>query len=180
MKLGLSLGANVPMGDLGDGVKLGYGISGLLAFQPAALPFGLRAEVGYDRFAVDVPDELKDFYDDVSVVKGLLNAVVKFPGEGLSPYVMGGIGIFRSSGGGSGSTADQRSLGTVRRSNESSTDFGFDLGGGINFQLSGFASFLEATYTSVRGDGDSSEYIPVRFGVMFPIGGGGTTTGGNK
>src|SRR5688572_11787333 len=54
-RLGVKAGASVPVGDLaesgeeGGNASTGFNVGGSLAFAPAALPFGVRVEVGYDR-----------------------------------------------------------------------------------------------------------------------------------
>jgi hypothetical protein len=70
----------------------------------------------------------------------------------VRPYAIGGIGAYKfgASNGGSGDT-----------------NFGFNLGGGITIPLSGFNTFIEARYTRVSGDGGSTSYVPITFGIMF-------------
>jgi opacity protein-like surface antigen len=74
----------------------------------------------------------------------------------LSPYAIGGAGLYRTSiavnGGG----------------NAAENHFGFNIGGGIKIPLStSFETFVEARYNRVSINGGSFSFIPVTVGVMF-------------
>jgi hypothetical protein len=57
----------------------------------AALPVGLRADGGYHSFGEQGSNPRP------SILSGSLSLVVTFPGIGLSPYVLGGVGVYRTS-----------------------------------------------------------------------------------
>ena len=59
-----------------------------------------------------------------------------------------------------------RSGGTTVSAN-SSTQFGFDVGGGITIPLSGFNTFIEARYNHFNDNGGSTSFVPITFGIMF-------------
>jgi len=80
------------------------------------------------------------------------NLVYSIPSETVAPYLIGGAGLYNIGGSGGGG---------------SSNKFGWAIGGGITMPLSGFDTFLEARYNQVQGNGGSSKFIPITFGVMF-------------
>lgn len=153
VSVGVSGGLSLPMGDLGDVANSGYNLTGHLFFKPAALQsVRLRADVSFDRWD----------YKDVVVFEGSTraigfvgNVVYDFPTESssmLRPYALGGLGIFNAKN---------------SETDESDTNLGLQVGGGLTFQLSGFSTFAEARFVNVFGDGSSSRYVPITFGVRF-------------
>ena len=78
---------------------------------------------------------------------------------GVKPYVLGGLGAFN------GKRSTQ--VGSAAVVSTGSTDVGLQVGGGLNFQLSGFSTFLEAKYVNVFTENNSTGYIPITFGVRF-------------
>ena len=50
---------------------------------------------------------------------------------------------------------------------DSSTDVAVQGGAGVNFQLAGFTTFVEAKFVNIFGDGSSTRYIPITFGFRF-------------
>lgn len=162
VQFGVGGGLAMPMGNLGDFTGTGFDVHGMLGFNPAALPFGLRVDVGYNQFGFK--DEFGD--GNFKIISGTANALLKIPATSISPYVIGGLGIFNAK-------ADAPDV-----ENESETKFGFQLGGGLQFNLSGMATHLEAKYVNVMTEGESASYIPITFGIMF--GGGLSNTGGMK
>lgn len=152
---GVSGGLSVPTGDLGDGVDAGYSIAGHVFLKPSSMKtLRFRGDVSFDRFAYkgNVDGNLRSL--------GFVgNALLDLSSSGgVKPYVLGGVGLFNGKG-----TSE---VGAVSVS-KSSTDVGIQVGGGLNFQLSGFSTFLEAKYVNVFSDPNSTGYIPITFGVRF-------------
>lgn len=157
VSFGVSGGLSLPVGDLGDGFDAGYNITGHIAYKPASFAnLSFRGDVSFDRFGAKDVDDVNYRALGVSA-----NAVYAFPQTTpgvVRPYVLGGVGFWNSkvsasSGGITGST--------------SSSDLGIQAGAGINFQLSGFSTFLEAKFVNVFGDGNSVSWIPITFGFKF-------------
>ncbi len=73
--------------------------------------------------------------------------------SGISPYFIGGIGIYNFS--------------IPNSSLDSQSKFGWNAGAGINMPLSGFKTFIEARYHGVSTEGGTTAWIPISFGVMF-------------
>ncbi|MCA2985730.1 outer membrane beta-barrel protein [Gemmatimonas sp.] len=153
VSVGVSGGLSLPMGDLGDVANSGYNLTGHLFFKPAALQsVRLRADVSVDQWD----------YKDVVVYKGSTRAIgfvgnvlYDIPTESssmLRPYVLGGLGIFNTRN---------------PETDQSDTNLGLQVGGGLTFQLSGFSTFAEARFVNVFSDGRSSRYVPITFGVRF-------------
>lgn len=159
VSFGVSGGLSMPMGDLGDGVESGFNITGHLGYKPASFAnLSFRGDVSFDRWAY------KGNVDGNTRAIGVTgNAVYAFPQSSPSmvrPYVLGGVGFYNGKG-------SDVTVGAITVKAESSTDLGVQAGAGINFNLSGFSTFVEAKFVNVFGDGSSSSWIPITFGFKF-------------
>ncbi|WP_309669576.1 outer membrane beta-barrel protein [Gemmatimonas sp.] len=152
---GVSGGLAVPTGDLGDRVDAGYSIAGHVFLKPASTKnLRFRGDVSYASF------DYKNIDASSRSLGFVGNALLDLSTSGgVKPYVLGGLGAFN------GKTSTQ--LGSAAVVSTSSTDVGIQVGGGLNFQLSGFSTFLEVKYVNVFADGNSTGYIPITFGVRF-------------
>lgn len=152
VQFGIGAGATVPMGDVGDFYGTGFHVMGSLSFQPAAMPVGLRLDVTWNSLGLD--DDLGlSGAEDLRVISGTANAVLTIANSGgVKPYVLGGVGIYNINGGGDGETK-----------------FGLNGGGGIEFPLAGFSTFLEARLHHVFTDDDAMgvQLVPIMFGIKF-------------
>ena len=149
VSFGIAAGASMPTGDFGDDVKTGFNFGATLGFQPAMLPVGVRIDALYNSFESDIGDE------SFSVLSATANAVVSIPMASMpmvSPYLIGGLGLYSADPGGD-----------FDRENE----FGWNIGGGLRFNLAGFGTFLEARYNRFSVEDDDFSYIPITFGIMF-------------
>lgn len=154
--IGVSGGLAIPTGDAGDGLNSGYNISAHVGFQPSSLPVGVRIEGMYNRF---------DFNDDVGVdghtnllaltANAILGPRVTTPGS-VRPYAIGGLGIYNAKA-------------SLERggSSDSETNFGLNIGAGLDLPLSGIATFVEARYHHVFSDPGSFGMIPIVVGIRF-------------
>jgi hypothetical protein len=192
LTFGVSGGVSLPLGDFGDGVKTGFNAGAHIAFKPAMLPFGVRVEGQYNRFAVkdlglddfggDSVDLGGDFGEEfpfdldldgnARLLSGTINAVFGVPAasSAFRPYVIGGVGVYNEKVSFSvlGITASQ-----------SQTKFGINGGAGIEFGLGRVAAFAEARYHMVfdKEDGDDDDFgggstsnttfIPISLGIKF-------------
>ena len=145
VRFGVQGGLSMPMGDFGDAANTGFIVGGLVDVRPASLPFGLRFNVDYQRWGTDIDV-------DLSSISGTADAMFTVPTTGgISPYVLGGIGMYRLS------CSDEDICG------EAETEFGFNLGGGLNFNLGEMDTFAEIRYHNV----DDSSFLPIVFGIRF-------------
>ena len=155
LRLGGMLGATLPIGDFGDAAEVGFHIGALGEFARPTWPFAFRGEVTYHRHGV------KDVDGNASVLSFVPNIVFPFgdPAATARPYLIGGVGIHRVS-----IDIDVPGFGDAE---DSETKFGFNVGGGFNFNLAGFDTFIEARFHSVLTSGSSTNFIPLSFGFKF-------------
>jgi opacity protein-like surface antigen len=153
--LGISGGASIPTGDLSNYANTGYNIGGHVALGTPALPISFRGDVNYDNFGAKGSGS-----SNAHIWSYTANAVYEVPTmTGIRPYVIGGVGGFTPG-------ASYSSGGTTVSAN-SSTQFGFDVGGGITIPLSGFNAFIEARYNHFNDNGSTTSFVPITFGIMF-------------
>ena len=154
ISFGIGLGATMAQGDFGDAVDMGYHALGTLAWAAPALPVGVRFDASYNRlgFKDDVADG-----ETFNILGITANATWGIPmaASPVSPYLIGGLGWYQ------GSTSIEGS--------ESDSKIGFNVGGGVKFNLSGFGTFIEARYHMIGGDEGEvdTNFIPITFGIMF-------------
>ncbi|MEP6780647.1 MAG: hypothetical protein ABJC26_12205 [Gemmatimonadaceae bacterium] len=162
--LGVSGGASFPLGDFGKGTNTGYSIAGHVYLLPPALKnVSFRGDVAYDRWAFkgDAFGSLVDGNVRSLAFTGNIILKVASPGSVFHPYLIAGAGGYNTKASAAGSTSNGQ------------TNFGIQGGGGVEFGLSGFSTFIEAKYVTVFGndanDGSSSKlhYVPLTFGVRF-------------
>jgi hypothetical protein len=148
VQFGIAAGAALPMSDFSDFFNTGFNGTVTLGLNPALIPLGVRVDGAYNQFgAKDV-----DGSANISSLTG--NLVYSIPSTAVSPYLIGGIGVYHLG------LSDE--LG-----GDSENDFGWNIGGGIKMPLSGFDTFIEARYNQVQTSGTSTKFIPITFGIMF-------------
>lgn len=152
-QIGASAGIAFPTSDLGNVANTGYDVTLMAGYKPQFTPIGFRAEAAWNQFGSKV------FNGNVNIPAFTGNVVFDLPMAGLTPYAIGGAGLYRTnisvSGGGS-STPEN--------------DFGFNIGAGLKIPLStSFETFVEARYNRVtlQNNGGSLSFVPITFGVMF-------------
>lgn len=155
LRLGAMLGATLPIGDFGDAAETGFHIGALGEFAQPTWPVALRGEITYHRHGV------KDIDGNASVLSFIPNIVFPFgdPAATARPYIIGGLGLHRVN-------IDLEIPGFGDAS-DSETKFGFNVGGGVNFNLAGFDTFIEARFHSVLTSESSTNFIPLSFGFKF-------------
>lgn len=145
-------GVAVPTGDFGNGINAGYHLSAALTMRPPTSPLEFQGEGTFNEF--NVSDESRLGRDEKVRVWSLgANALYHFnPTTSLvgSLYGIGGLGFYN--------THDTFF-------DESDTNFGWNLGGGYRYPLSGFSVYVEARYHYVTNT--SVRYVPITFGLVF-------------
>lgn len=147
-RIGLDAGVTAPVSGYGSDKNLGYHIGLLVDVRMPASVLGFRldgafTEIGYSG------NQTKE---DIWLVNA--NAVVKVPtGKVIVPYAIGGLGIYNSHR-------------TLFLAGNSSTDPGFNLGGGLRFERHDVTTFVEARYHRVSGD-RGIRILPITFGLLF-------------
>jgi hypothetical protein len=159
-RFGIAAGAAVPTGDFGDGAKAGFNVEGSVEFKPMTMPFGLRADLFYNRFAID-EDEFGET-GNFTALGGALNAIFQMSGVGAAPYLLVGPTVTNIE-----ANIDGTSIGL-----DIGTKFGAQGGIGVKFPLSGFTSKVEARIGQVFSEDDDIEFpnvqwFTVNFGILF-------------
>jgi opacity protein-like surface antigen len=143
---GIKAGASLPTGDFADAVKTGFLAGAQIGFATPSLPVTFRVDADYNQYSSKIASG-----NNLKVWGFTGNALFHIPTTGVvRPYVIAGAGLYNASAGGN-----------------SSNDFGFNAGAGINMPLSGFNTFIEARYTRISTDVTATQYVPVYFGVSF-------------
>jgi opacity protein-like surface antigen len=167
---GVSGGLTLPTGDAGDVVKTGFNAGAHLAFKPAMLPIGLRVEGQFHQFGLKEISEGGISLEpdgNYRIISGTVNGIFGVPAasSAFRPYVIGGVGMYNQ----------KLSFDILGEElSESETKFGLNGGVGIEFGLSGLATFLEARYHYIlngddeeTGESSRTKIIPISFGIKF-------------
>lgn len=138
-------GASFPTGDLGNVADVGYNLTVGLGMRQPMSPLGVRVEGTYNEWNASGITNAKAHAGGIT-----LNGVYDFmtPAKGATSatlYGIGGIGWFGVP--------------------NSSGEFGWNLGGGFRFPLSGFNAYVEARFNRISGPDYS--FVPLVFGLSF-------------
>ena len=149
-QLGIAGGAAQPMSDLKQGANLGYNGTVAMGINLPFIPVGLRIDGAYNQFG-----EKAGIGAKLHVMSATGNVVLRLPSIGISPYLIGGAGLYMAT--------------TTVTGAASQTDnhLGWNAGAGINLPLAVFHAFVEARYNRVTTATGSMEFVPVTFGIMF-------------
>jgi hypothetical protein len=148
MSFSVAAGAALPMGDNGDGLKMGYNATLGLGIKPPLAPLGLRIEGMFNSF------EIEDVSDGSQRTMALI-ANGTFSTIAMPVYLIGGLGMYNS----------KVTIGSL--SSDASNDIGLNVGVGFNIPLTGFGTFIEARYHHIMVDGGSFGMLPITVGIKF-------------
>jgi opacity protein-like surface antigen len=153
-------GAALPSGDARNDLKTGYTVGGAVDLRAPLMPVGLRGELTYSKLDAKDTQGLESV--NMTETGGNLNAVFWMPSAGtpLTAYLTGGptyarIAANASDSGFNGSATQNK--------------WGFNVGAGIDFALSGLSTRLDVRYKQISmGSGNGSfKTIPITFGIVF-------------
>lgn len=144
--VGVHGGATLPMGDVGDAYKTGFGGGVNMMMRPMRRGIGYGIEAQYHRLSLQSGAD-----GNLSGFAGF--ARLEYP-IASQLYLIGGAGIFRS---------ETTLKGTLADFKATSSDFAAQGGFGLNI---GQNLFAEAKLINVFGD-ESSQFIPITFGIRF-------------
>ena len=152
-------GAALPSGDVSNDFKTGYTVGGAVDLRAPLMPLGLRGELSYSSLGAKDTGGLESL--KMTDFGGNLNGVWWLPSAGtpLTAYLTGGptyakISVKATDSGVSGSVDDKR--------------WGFNVGGGIDFALSGLSTRLDLRYRQISMEGgDKIKTVPITFGITF-------------
>jgi hypothetical protein len=152
---GATVGLQAPMGDFGDGAKMGVGIN-LVGKYMLNENMAVGSNLGYNRFgAEDVFSELG--YDSFSIIPitGLFE--YQFTGKSVIPYIGGDLGIY--------------SVGSkFEGNNVCELYFGLGPVAGILYDISDNLTFCaNIKLHNVFSDGDSTSWFGINAGVIIPL-----------
>ena len=143
----LSGGFSLANGDFGQRNEAGYAIGVGLGMAQAGSPLSFRLDGIYTEY------NSKLFEEKTQAGGVIANALFDFVMKDASftPYAIGGVGLYS----------------TKELSDESDTNVGWSLGGGIRFPLSGFSAYVESRYHSISNAPGGIAFAPVVFGLRF-------------
>lgn len=165
ISLGISGGAAIPAGDFGEDYTTGYNGTVSLMFKSIGSPIGLRVDGMYNKMSVKDDRTIGvpglGIVDAAVITGANANLVYSLPGTGISPYLIGGAGVY-------GLKLD------VDDGDDPDSESKFGLNGGIgaSFPLSGFNTFIEARFHHIftkdaLGDSAPTQFIPITFGISL-------------
>lgn len=158
VSFGVAGGLSIPTGDFGDAAKSGFNVSALGEFHQAAWPVAIRVEAQYDQFSGKGDLESAK----AKMIGGLANVLYYFPSKAMvKPYVTGGLGFFHNKYDAGDACGDATDCST------SENKFAYDFGAGLQFQLTGISTFIEANWNSIQTEGSATRMIPIRVGIKF-------------
>jgi hypothetical protein len=125
----------------------------------------------YNAIVVEYPDILRqDIKVDGGGTIGILsfgaNGKYSLPNVKVSPYLIGGIGVAKTSISEISATLQGAPV-TILTDFTSKASFMTNVGAGIDFPLGSTAIFLELKYTWIFIEGQTTTYFPISLGVTF-------------
>lgn len=120
----------------------------------------------YDRFGLDDDFAGGVSIDDgtLSVFSGSFNLKVSPPMLAISPYAIGGVGVYRTTTG-EVTLSDDGSVGL-----DGETNLGANLGVGLTFDLVPLLGlFVEPQYVVIFNEGENTTYYPLRAGLAIGL-----------
>lgn len=139
-----AVGLTNPMSDLNDVADVGWHLMAGADLSVAALPVSLRADGAYDSFGEQGTNPRP------TILSGALSLVVKFPGVGLRPYVLGGLGVYRTN-----------------VDSQATSDSGVHGAFGVDIGALGFGGFAEVRLVNFDRDGTTSRYVTAMLGLRL-------------
>jgi hypothetical protein len=167
--LGAQGGLSLPIGDFADAASTGFHIGGTGTYMMGD-DLGFGGSILFHSFGVN------DDYEEAQAVQAgtsvdvsfstlqvTAHALYKLPGgEGMAPYLKGGLGIYNSS-----AKVEYPDGG----SDDSNADIGLHFGGGVHYARGGAIGYgLEAAYHYVASEGDATNLLTVSGTLTFGVG----------
>jgi len=149
----VSGGFSLANGDFGQDNDAGYAIGVGLGMTQRGSPLSFRVEGIYNEF-----NAKNDVFNEKTQAGGVIaSALYDFgvKGAAFTPYAIGGVGLY--------STKEP----ALTLSDQSDTNVGWSVGGGIRMPLSGFSAYVEARYHSISNAPGGMAFTPVVFGIRF-------------
>lgn len=149
--ISVAAGATLPVGSTADGLEMGYNATLGLGIKPPLAPLGVRFEGMFNSLGHKGASSAS-----TRILAGTANVTLSGVGAPIPMgYLIGGLGMYNSSCSGCAVSVD------------SETDFGVNIGAGLNIPLTGFGTFVELRYHHIPVEGGSFKLIPITFGMKF-------------
>lgn len=167
VRFGIMGGATIPLSDLKNEAKTGWNAGALVSIGVPLVPVSFRIDGQWHQMNGKTFSSASTQFPDFRIIDGTANVVYTF-GAALPTkfYLIGGVGAY-----------NERARDPATDISASSTKFGLNAGVGFKFQLTGFATFIEARYHNVIhgtaiGDASSSnakslQFLPISVGITF-------------
>lgn len=145
----VAAGLTLPTGAFGDRNDAGYNVIVGLGMKQHGSSLGFRAEGIYNEFNEHGTND-KSHAGGITA-NALYDLATNSRTNTSSLYLIGGIGYYST----------REPFFTT----ESQTNIGWNVGGGFEFPLSGFAAYIEARYHTVSNT--VVRFVPISFGLVF-------------
>lgn len=145
----LAAGVTLPTGTFSDRNDAGYNLIFGLGVRQHGSPLGFRAEGIYNEF--NEKDTNDKSHAGGITANALYDLSTNSRTNTSSLYVIGGVGYYNTR--------------EPFFSSESQSNFGWNVGGGFEFPLTGFSAYVEARYHSISNT--DIRFIPISFGLVF-------------
>lgn len=155
--LGISGGMALPLGDLGTQSSIGYEVTGYLFFNPRrSKQLSYRGDISYDKWN----NKKKGTAAEATTSALSFAASAIWTGgdarSSMRPYAFAGGGMYKLT---------RTYAGNLSGIISENSYVGAQAGGGLEFGLSGFSTFLEARFVNVFSSGSSTTFAPITFGI---------------
>ncbi len=171
VRFGIMGGATVPLSDLSNEAKTGWNAGVLVSIGVPLVPVSFRVDGQWQQMNGKVLSTLGgtagSALPNLRIIDGTANVVYTF-GAALPTkfYLIGGAGVY-----------NERFKDPNSDVHADGTKFGLNAGVGFKFQLTGFATFIEARYHNVihgsavgsgnDGNAKSLQFVPISVGITF-------------
>jgi hypothetical protein len=147
-RFGLAAGATAPVSGYGSDKNIGYHIELLLDVRMPDSPLGFQVSGAFHELGYSGNSTKEDIW--LANANILLKAPIQ---SSIVPYASAGAGMYNSHR-------------TLFLGSQSSTDPGFNFGGGVRFETHDATSFVEARYHKVSGE-SRIRILPITIGIIF-------------
>lgn len=156
---GVAGGVAQPIRDFGNYAVAGPTYSGIVNVSIPLAPVGFRFEATYGKY--DYKPFLTSDGGHVRMLSGTANAMLSMPGP-IGPYVIAGIGYYRSTANGNGGSGETNKV-------------GYNAGLGLRVGLFGLSAFAEARFHHIPGPNTATirnvptgtDLVPLTIGLTF-------------
>lgn len=148
----IAAGLSLPTGDFGNRNETGYNIVGGIGTMQRGTAYGFRAEAFYNEFNQKGTGVSGTSHAGGATFNLVYDFIPPATNQPYSLYGIGGIGYY-----------------STRESwynTDAETNFGWNVGAGLRFPLSGFSAYVEARYHSVSSSLNVT-FLPISFGLQF-------------